>query len=373
MLSSAALSLKPSIIREMAAKKGPDTVDLTLGQPAWGPDKELLDRALQAYTQGTQGYTQNAGMPELRALIAEHHGCQTEQVLVTVGSEQAVYLAISAIVEAGDQILIPMPGYPAYPGICRMLGAEPVSYTLGKENGFLPDLEELSSLVTDRTKVMLVTTPCNPFGSMLSKSDCEALRTFLEKHNIILISDEIYRDITYSNEAFVTPCTHADRQILISGLSKSCAMTGFRLGYLIAPSDFVKKATLVTQLMVTCPPRIAQLMAMEVFKDPRYLKLHMPIYTQARNSLLDGAKLLPEDAKLYMGEGAFYGILDVQNYAKGDSLALAIELLEKENVAVVPGIAFGQGGDWFWRLSYASSIQAAEEGIKRICSFLKSL
>ena len=370
MLSSAAANLAPSIIRQMSAKKGPDTIDLTLGQPAWGPEKQLLEKALAVYNDGPQGYTPNAGLPELRELIALHHSCLPEQVIVTVGSEQAVYLALSSMLERGDQVLIPEPGYPAYPGICRLLGAEPVSYKLSRENQFVPDLQEISALLTDKSKAILVTSPCNPFGSILSQAKCEELKAFARRNDLVVISDEIYRDIYYGTEAFSTPFdSSCDKSILVSGLSKSCAMTGFRLGYLIGPSEFISQATFVHQLMVTCAPRLSQLMAIEVFKEPSYLTRHLSMYTEARKSLLS----MSGQAKLYLGEGAFYAIVDVEEQAMGDSMSLALRLLQEENVAVVPGVAFGSGGDWFWRLSYALGVSTATEGMKRIIQFLARL
>lgn len=371
-LSPAAGALAPSIIREMSARRRSSTLDLTLGQPARAPDQDLLERALDAYRAGPPGYTENAGLFELREAIARHHRRQgPEEVVVTVGSEQAVYLALTASVSPGDAVLVPEPGYPAYPGIVRLLGATPVSYPIRRATGLVPCVEDLEAGAPTETTVLLLNGPSNPFGTAPDRPRVEALLDLVARRNWTVISDEIYRDLWYPAAPFEAPSDLSAEVLLVSGLSKSCALTGFRLGYLAGPAPFIKQATLAHQLMVTCAPRLSQLVALEVFCAPERLRAHLPMYREAREALERTASALPEPSQLRLGSGAFYATLDVEAWAEAGTLALALELLEEEDVAVVPGIAFGPSGDWFFRLSYAGGAEVAEEGLRRIARFLR--
>lgn len=372
--SPAAANLSPSIIREMSRRKGPTTLDLTLGQPGRDPDPDILERALEAHARGPQGYTENAGLLALREAIARHHGrAGPEEVIVTVGSEQALYLALSSTVSPGDEVLIPEPGYPAYPGIPRLLGAEAVTYPITREGGLVPSVEDIADRVGPKTRAVIWNAPSNPFGSIPDRAATEAMARLAEEKDLVLVSDEIYRDLTYGGADFVGPADLSSSALLVGGLSKSCALTGFRLGYLCGPAELIAKATLVHQLMVTCAPRLSQLMAIEVFSDPSRLKAHLPDYAEARAALEGARDALPVPEALSLGEGAFYAIVDVSAYlGSGSTLDLALELLAKEDVAVVPGLAFGASGDWFWRLSYAAGAASASEGLRRIGRFLRA-
>lgn len=369
-LTEATRGLGPSIIREMNRRKGPETLDLTLGQPVRGPEAELLDGAVEAYRSGAPGYTENAGLPELRAAIGAHHGRSADEVIVTVGSEQAVYLALAASVAPGDEVLIPCPGYPAYPGIVRMLGATPVPYPVDAAAGRVPDPERIAALASDRTRALIWNTPSNPFGTIPDLAITRRVVELAEARGWTVLSDEIYRDLRYDEAAWVSPGTLDPGQLLIGGLSKSNALTGFRIGYLIGPTDFVRQAILLHQLMVTCAPRLSQLMALEIFRTPERLRAHVPIYAEARRALEARAGGLPAAVPLRLGEGAFYATLELAGTpAEGRAHAWALEALEAVDVAVVPGIAFG-GADDFWRLSYACGAEVVGPAFERLGRFL---
>lgn len=372
-MSKAALALQPSIIRDMSRRRRSDTVDLTLGQPGLAPDQDLLQRAFDASLSGTQGYTENAGLLELRDAVARHHGrVGPEEVIITVGSEQAVYLALSCVIAPGDEVLVPDPGYPAYPAIVSLLGGVPKYYPVLSEAGLVPEVDSLLEMAGPRTRAVLWNTPSNPFGTMADAELNEELVEVCAENGWVVLSDEIYRDLRYEDGPFSSPVDTSDQTIVVSGLSKSCALTGYRLGYLCAPTPFIKQATLAHQLMVTCAPRLSQLVALEVFREPKRLTSHLDHYLAARAELVAAAEELPKEAPLHVGPGAFYAALDVSAYSLGGAQPLALELLEAENVAVVPGIAFGPSGDWFWRLSYAAGADVAGEGVRRIARFLRS-
>lgn len=375
LLARSVQGLSPSIIRVMSGMKKATSVDLSLGQPKLPPDPEVIERAFGRLMSGPSGYTETAGMMELRELVAAHHALPGrsagKNAIITVGSEQAVFLSLLSTVDPGDEILIPQPGYPAYPGIARLLGATAVSYPITREDSLAANAAQIEARITERTRAIVLNGPSNPFGTVEKEPQLRAIAELATRHGLVVISDEIYRDLDFTRGDIPSITTMSERSILISGLSKSCAMTGLRVGYLIAPEDFVPQAALAHQLVVTCAPTLSQLAAVEIFKEPSRLKAHLPFYEEARAALKEAATGLPENAPLHLGEGAFYAILDVEQYANNDPMKLAIELFEEEDVVVVPGNAFGEGGEWFWRLSYASGADAAGEGVRRIARFLQ--
>ena len=376
MLSRRVAALQPSIIRQMSNRRRPTSIDLSLGEPRLEPDREAMSAAWQNLQSGLQGYTKNAGLDELRAEIARYHALPgrdaAENVIVTVGSEEAVYLAMTSLLDPGDEVLVPQPGYPAYRGIAQLIGATPVDFPIHPDTGLAPRADALQSRLTERARVIVLNGPSNPFGTVDDADELAAIAALAEANDVTIISDEIYRSLYYCDAPPPSVTERLRSSVFISGLSKSCAMTGLRLGYLIADAGFVKQATLAHQLMVTCAPRLAQLAALEVFRSPERLRAHVPYYRRSREVLREAAEALPSQARLHVGEGAFYGVIDVSAFAEGDPMALAIELFEAEDVIVVPGVAFGPSGDWFWRLSYAAGEDVVREGVARIARFLNA-
>ena len=373
-LSDRVSALAPSIIREMSYRRRETSINLSIGEPKLTPDDGLLDRAWEELRSGPQGYTHNAGLENLRDAIGKHYGFKNKQspenVIVTVGSEEAVFLAMLSTLNPGDEVLIPEPGYPAYRGLAGLIGAVPVAYPIERETGLVPRAEAIRARVTDKSKLLILNGPSNPFGQVDTAEELQAIATVAEEHELVIVSDEIYREIYFGETPPPTVMDYTDRAIFVSGLSKCCAMTGLRLGYIIADQEFIKKATLAHQLIVTCAPRLSQLVALEVFKAPEYLRRQVNYYAKTRNAMNEGRGDLPSDVPFLLGDGAFYAILDVSQRTK-DPLKYAIELLEAEDVVVVPGTAFGSTGDWFWRLSYAAGPDTVREGLHRIARFLR--
>lgn len=378
-LSDRVARLAPSIIREMSGRRRSTSIDLSLGEPSTQVEPDVLQRAYDGLRAGPQGYTENAGMMPLREAIAAHYALpgreRGENVIVTVGSEEAVFLAMISTLDPGDEVLVPDPGYPAYRNIAGLIGAVPVPYPITRESGLVARPDELAARITGRTRVIVLNGPSNPFGTIDGADGLARIAALADTRGLTVISDEIYADLAYG-DAYPVPsiCRMTSNTVFVGGLSKSCSMTGLRLGYLIAGAAEVKKMTLAHQLMVTCAARIAQLAALEVFREPSRLRAFIPHYERARAELARVASLLPGDAPLFVGPGAFYAILDVSRYTgDGGTLALAMELLDAEDVVVVPGVAFGSpSGDWFWRLSYAAGAEAVSEGLTRIARFLRA-
>lgn len=374
LVSERAARLEPSIIRDMSRRRRDSSVDLTLGQPSLPPDEGVIERAYARLAREGHGYTENAGLAELRGMVAEHHGLPgrggPEHVVMAVGSEQGLYLALTAAVDPWDEVLVPEPSFPAYRGICGLVGAVPVPYPVTVESGLVPRVEALEARRSDRTRAVVINDPSNPFGAVIPKDELDRLATWVDRHQLVAVTDEIYRDLRYDGAAPDSLALRTERAILVGGLSKSCALTGHRLGYVIAESDLAARMVLVNQMMVTCAPRPAQYVALEIFSKPELLRAHVPFYEKTRATLREVAEGLPKTAPLHLGDGAFYAVLDVRAHAHDDPLALALELLEAEDVVVVPGTAFGPSGTWFWRMSYAAGPDVAGEGLRRIGRFL---
>ena len=340
------------------------------------PDDGVLDAAWAKLRAGPQGYTLTAGMLELRERIAAHYaieGCEhPDDVIVTVGSEQAVFLAMTALLNPGDEVLLPEPGYPAYRGIATLIGATPVAYGVERHSGLVARADELQSKLTKRTKAIVLNGPSNPFGTVDSAEELQKIAALADAHDLAIVSDEIYRELYYGDTPPPSVTAFTRRAVFVSGLSKCCALTGQRLGYLIAPSSIAAQAKLAHMLMVTCAPRLAQLVAMEVFAQPELLRSQVPFYRKARAAVVEASTAFPADVTLRVGDGAFYATIDVSTFAAGDPMALAIELFEAEDVLLVPGVAFGPSGDWFWRISYAAGADAVREGLSRVARFLSA-
>ncbi|MCB9647247.1 MAG: pyridoxal phosphate-dependent aminotransferase [Deltaproteobacteria bacterium] len=371
-VSDRAAALSPSIIRDMGKHRGPKTLDLTLGQPSLPPEREVVAAAEARLEAEGHGYTENAGLLAVRAAVAAYHGLPgrsaAENAVLTVGSEQGLYLAFSTVLNPGDEVLIPDPGFPAYRGIVAMVGGVPVPYPVTAETGLVPRAEVLAPLITPRTKAVLLNDPSNPFGAIIPPDELDRLAELVDARGLIAISDEIYRELRYDGQRHESICTRTERSLLVGGLSKSCALTGHRLGYVLGGAEVMRRATLVNQLMVTCAPRLAQYMALEIFQRPERMQAHLPFYAAARARLEAVAAELPPQASLHLGGGAFYAVLDISAF--GPAMALALELVAEADVLVVPGVAFGESGGWFWRMSYAAGAEIAGEGLARVAAFL---
>ncbi len=361
-------------IMDLAWSLDDPVIGLHVGEPSFATPEHVLDGARGALARGETRYVANAGIPALREAIAgklaARNGVIAEpgQVVVSAGGMQALYTALSATVPAGAEVLVPDPGWPNFAMAVQLLQARPVGYPLRPEEGFLPDLEALEGLVTERTRALLVNFPSNPLGAVLPAELAEALCRFADRHDLWLISDECYDEITFGTEP-VSPARwdEQDRVLSCFSFSKTYAMTGMRVGYLVAPEPVATTAGKMQEALISCVNAPAQYAALAALEGPQdFVAAMRDAYHERRDAAaaqLDGAGvgyLLPQ--------GAFYMWVDVRDRCGGDVKAWSLELLRRRHVAVAPGTTFGDGGEGWVRISLATETSELLEGLERLAA-----
>lgn len=347
-------------------------IGLHVGEPSFAPPEHVIAAAREAYMDGQTHYVPSAGIAELRGALADKVVSQNgfaataEQVVVTAGGVQALYLGMSLVVASGDEVLIPDPGWPNFAMIVGLLQATPVRYHLRAENGFMPDLEDLESLVTSRTRMILVNTPSNPLGTVMGKDVVESLVRFADRHDIWLLSDECYDALTFDAD-HISPARFDEQGRVLSAFSfsKTYAMTGLRVGYLTAPGSVASVAAKVQEPLISCvnaPAQAAALAAIRGTQEPA--RIMRRSYLARRDA---ATKALAKLGIPYlMPQGTFYLWVDLRDRAGSSIAEWALRLLAERHVAIAPGTAFGTGGEGWARLSLAASMQDVLEGIRRI-------
>ncbi len=358
-------SLKPSLIRQIHALKRPGSLDVSLGEPTLQVDPELWRRGLERHAREPQGYTPNLGLLELRERIAAHHALPgrdtAASVIVTVGSEEALFLAFYTLLDPGDEVVIMDPAYPAYAGLATMCGATAVRVPLAPPHYSLVAADVIAR-ITPRTRLIVLGSPSNPLGRV----DTERELAKLADVEPMVLSDEIYGEIYFAPERPPSIARLTQESIVVSGLSKSCAMTGHRLGYLIASPEVVSAMWPVHQLTVTAAGTLAQQLAIEAFAEPRFLGAHRDVY---RERWQRAREALDMYAIPYIEpEGAFYVMCPVVP-AGDDAFDFCKRFLAAQDVVSVPGTAFGEGGARFVRLSFAGEPPTFAEACKRLAAF----
>ncbi|MCC6810861.1 MAG: pyridoxal phosphate-dependent aminotransferase [Deltaproteobacteria bacterium] len=367
----AALSeLKPSLIRQIHALKQPSSIDCSLGEPTLPIEPELWVRGLARYEREAKGYAPNLGLRELRDRIAKHHAlpgrATGDNVIVTVGSEEALFLAFFTLLDMGDEVVIADPAYPAYAGLATMCGARAVRVPL-RAPSYALCTDDVAAAVTDRTRLVVVSAPSNPFGRCDDQAELRALATLAGARGFYVLSDEIYKELYFGAAPPPSITQMSARTLLVSGLSKSCAMTGHRLGYLVAPAELVAAMWPVHQLTVTTTSTLAQQLAIEAFAEPRFLSAHREHYRRAWAQAR--AALDMYTIPYIEPEGAFYAMCPIVPEGV-DAFDFCKRFLAAEDVVVVPGTAFGPGGARFVRLSFAGAEGDFVEATKRLAAFL---
>lgn len=386
ILTKRVQDIKPSGIRKffdvVSEIKG--AISLGVGEPDFITPWSMRNEAIKSIQKGYTQYTSNAGILKLRELIAEYLKRSqnlkynpTDEIIVTVGASEAIDLSLRALLDSGDEVLIPEPSYVSYVPCVELAGAVPVPIKCTAENGFIVTKEELEKVITPKSKVLILPYPNNPTGGIMTKDQLEAIRETIIKHNLVVLSDEIYGDLTYGS----THCSIAsldgmrERTILVSGFSKAFAMTGWRLGYLAAPKEIVYAAYKIHQYTIMCAPTASQYAAIAALEEGledgfQTVAAMRDEYDKRRRYIL--ARLNEMGLKCFEPKGAFYVFPCVKSTGlDGDEFSL--KLLEKEKVAVVPGSAFGSCGKDYVRISYAYSIKALDEALNRIEKFLKEI
>jgi aspartate/methionine/tyrosine aminotransferase len=370
-----------SRIREVMelAWKDPEAIHLEVGEPDFPTPEHVVEAAHEAARTGHTLYAPNAGLPELREALADKivrrngYEARPDQVVVTQGGIQALYLALLALLEPGDEVLLPDPAWPNFRMIAHLLGARVLPYPLVSEGDFLPRLEDLERLVTPRTRAILVNTPSNPLGTVVPRELADTLLEFARRRGLWYISDEVYDEVVF-DDAFVSAGAVADpgdRLVSVYSFSKVYAMTGWRVGYLVAPPDLAKLLTGMQEPIVSCVNTPAQLAALAAVTGSQDVVREMrESYRKRRDELLEilDRGNLPSSQP----SGAFYVWTDISK-AGLRSMDFARSLIEREHVAVAPGSAFGELGEGYVRLSLASSRQDLVEGASRLVRFVHLL
>jgi aspartate aminotransferase len=379
--SSIASSMPVSRIREVMelAWGDPEAIHLEVGEPDFPTSEHVVEAAYEAARAGRTRYAPNAGLPELREALADKvtrrngYEAHLDQVVVTQGGIQALYLVLLALLEPGDEVLLPDPAWPNFRMIAHLLGAHVLSYPLVAKGDFLPRLEDLERLVTPRTRAILVNSPSNPLGTVLPRELVEALLAFARRQGLWFISDEVYDEVVF-DDIFVSAASIADpsdRLVSVYSFSKVYAMTGWRVGYLVAPPDMAKLLTGMQEPIISCVNTPAQMAALAAVTGPQDVVGKMrEAYRTQRDELLEILDRggLPSSQP----SGAFYVWTDVSE-AGVPSMDFARSLIEREHVAVAPGGAFGELGEGYVRLSLASSREDLLDGASRLVRFVDLL
>ena len=375
-------SIPPSGIRRffdiVAEMSG--VVSLGVGEPDFITPWHIRESCVHGLQRGYTSYTSNYGLLELRQEIARmienDYGVSYDpkcEALVTVGVSEALDLAMRALLSPGDEVLVPEPCYVSYQACVTLAGGIPVSVASTREHEFRVTVDQLTAALTPRTKALLIGYPNNPTGTVMSREDLLSIAQFAEKHDLIVISDEIYANLTYDGEhtCFASLPGMRDRTILLNGFSKAYAMTGWRIGYALSNADFIGAMTKIHQFTMLCAPITAQIAAIEAIQQGLSSRNRMVAeYDKRRRLMVEGFRNMGLDC--FEPKGAFYIFPSVQNTGLS-SLEFAEKLLQAEKVALVPGNAFGACGEGYVRCSYAASAKNLTEALDRIGRFVKPL
>lgn len=380
-ISPVVQAIPPSGIRRFfdIAAEMDDVISLGVGEPDFVTPWSIRESCVYGLEQGYTSYTANRGLLELReeicALQKRNFNIDYDpktNVLVTVGVSEALDIAMRAILTPGDEILIPEPCYVSYKACASLAGAVPVAVPAKIENNFSITPADLEAHVTNKTKALLIGYPNNPTGAILTKEQLMDIANFAQEHDLIVISDEIYGDLTYGGErhvCFAGLPGMKDRTILLNGFSKAYAMTGWRIGYAMSNPAIISAMTKIHQYTMLCAPITAQIAAVEALRHgEKYMKKMVSEYDKRRRLIYDG--LTNAGLKCFEPKGAFYIFPDITSTGL-TSEEFAEQLLMKEHVALVPGTAFGQCGEGYVRCSYATSVTKISEAIARIEHFVQ--
>lgn len=383
-LSKTIVSIQPSGIRKFfdIVSEMKDAITLGVGEPDFDTPWHIRDEGIYSLEKGKTFYTSNAGLKELKIEIDRYltRRCgisydYNSEILVTVGGSEAIDIAMRAMLDPGDEVLIPQPSYVSYEPCCILANGKPVIIELKAENQFRLTAEELEAAITPKTKLLVLPFPNNPTGAIMEKADLEAIAEVVEKYDLYVISDEIYSELTYTEESNHVSIASLpgmkERTVLINGFSKAYAMTGWRLGYACGPELIIKQMTKIHQFAIMCAPTTSQYAAVEALRngDEDVAKMREE-YNGRRRYLMHRFKEMGLDC--FEPFGAFYVFPCIKEFGM-TSDEFATKLLEAQKVAVVPGTAFGACGEGFIRISYAYSLDVLRKAMDRIEAFITTL
>ena len=382
IISQKIQNIKPSGIRKFfdILEEMTDAISLGIGEPDFVTPWHIRDAGIYSLERGHTKYTSNAGMLELRREIANYLRRRfdleydyTNQILVTVGGSEAIDLAIRVLVNPGDEVIIPVPSFVCYGPLTEMAGGVPVYVELTAENGFRLTPEQLKAAITPRTKALVLPFPSNPTGGIMERRDLEAIAQVLKDNDIMVISDEIYAELTYG-QRHVSPANLTqlyDRTVVVNGFSKSHAMTGWRMGYVCGPAPVIQQMLKLHQFGIMSAPTTSQYAAIEAMRSGDEDIAHMrEEYDSRRRYLVENLNRIGLDC--FEPKGAFYVFPCIRSSGLSSD-EFCERFLREEKVAVIPGTAFGPGGEGYVRACYASSMRDLTESISRLDNFLQNL
>lgn len=381
-ISKTVVSLKKSGIRKFfdIVSEMKDVISLGVGEPDFDTPWHIREEGIYALEKGKTFYTSNAGLKELRVEIDNYlkrtqnisYNPDTE-IIVTVGGSEAIDIGLRAMVNAGDEVIIPQPSYVSYEPCAILAGAKPVIIDLKAENEFRLTAEDLKNAITDKTKILILPFPNNPTGAIMERKDLEEIAKVCIENDIYVISDEIYGELSYKEKhvSIASIAGMKERTILINGFSKAYAMTGWRLGYACGPKEIIEQMVKIHQYAIMCAPTTSQYSAVEALKKgDDDVKLMCESYNQRRRFLMNAFKEM--GLECFEPYGAFYVFPSIKEFGM-TSEEFAMKFLEEEHVAVVPGTAFGDSGEGFLRISYAYSIENLKRAMERLKRFVEKL
>jgi aminotransferase len=381
-ISDRVTALKPSGIRRFfdIAATMKEVISLGIGEPDFNSPQPIIEAGMRALREGETHYTANRGILPLREALC--HKLESlyqvaydplTEVVITVGGSEALTIACTALLDPGDEVLLPTPCFVSYQGVIALAGGVSVEVPSRMENNFMPDPDELEKAITPRTKAILINFPNNPTGAVADRETLLAIAAMAEKHDLVVISDEIYDRLVYGFEHVCFPALPGmrERTILIGGFSKDYAMTGWRIGFVCAPSHLMEGMAKVHQFIIMTAPTMSQFGALEGLNCCEDFVENMRTeYDRRRHLIVEGLNYI--GLPTFEPKGAFYAFPKVSVTGLDDG-AFAERLLQEKHVAVVPGSAFGAGGEGFVRCSYATAFDQIEEALDRIDQFVKSI
>ena len=381
-LSKTITTIQPSGIRKFfdIVSEMKDAISLGVGEPDFDTPWHIRDEGIYSLEKGKTFYTSNAGLKELKIEISNYlkRRCNIKydyekEVLVTVGGSEAIDIAMRAMLDPGDEVLIPQPSYVSYVPCATLANGTPVIIELKAENEFRLTAEQLEAAITPKSKLLVLPFPNNPTGAVMERKDLEAIAEVIKKHDLFVLSDEIYSELTYLDEhvSIASLPGMKERTILINGFSKAYAMTGWRLGYACGPEVIISQMTKIHQFAIMCAPTTSQYAAVEALKNgDDDVAMMREEYNQRRRYLVHRFKEM--GLECFEPFGAFYIFPCIKEFGMSSD-EFATELLKSQKVAVVPGTAFGECGEGFLRISYAYSLDDLKEALGRIEIFIEEL
>lgn len=363
-------------------RKGEKLIHFELGEPDFDTPQHIKEAAKKALDEGYTHYAPNAGLLELREAIAEklkrENNIEADpltEICITVGSQEATYLAIMCTIERGDEVLITDPAYYTYRNCVQMAEGKPVFVPLKSESEFRLDPEDLEKKITYKSKMIIINSPCNPTGSIMTKDDLQAIDELAVRHDLLILSDEIYEKIIYDDQkhySIAALSKEPDRIITVNGFSKAYAMTGWRVGYVVANKAIISEIVKMQQSALSSVTTFAQIGAVAALKGPQEPVINMLRELERRRKIMIEGLNEIEGFSVCKPKGAFYAFVDVRNVGKS-SIEVSEYLLNEAKVVTTPGVAFGKNGEGYIRISYATSVENIKEGLNRIREAVEKL